>query len=1178
MIKNIVKIVLAILVASNFILGQAIKINEISSSNSTIIADDDGDFSDWFELYNGSANTINLSNFYISDDINDLRKWKFPNIDLKADSLILVFASDKNRTNVVNHWETVFREGDFCKYLLPQSNPSNDWKLKSYNDVSWKSGLSGIGFGDSDDKTTISQTISAFLRCKFTVDDVSKINGLTLHVDFDDGFVAYLNGVEIARENLGTIGSDVFYNSLATSEHEAQLYQGNPLNSYSINNKISLLQNGENVLAIQVHNISGSSSDLTINPFLSLGFDEVPTNTREKVEFLAFQNSFLHTNFKLSSTGELLLLTNENGEIEDSLFSKNQIADVSVGRYPNGSENLYYFTLPTPGSKNNDNGFQNFLAPPIFAKERGFYPNAFFLDITNPNSVGTIRYTLDGSEPTKYSTAFTNQIVISAISAISVIRAKIFADNFMPSKTETKSYFVNKEPNLPIISLATNPDNFFSSDSGIYVLGPNAETAMPYYGANFWQDWERPIHIEFFEESKEFGFAVDCGVKIFGNWSRLNPQKSLALYARGEYGFSEFNYKLFPDSKIDKYQSFVLRNSGNDWNSTMFRDALLQKIVSPVDIDLQNYRPVIVYLNGEYWGIHNLREKINEHYIESHHKIPNNDINILENNMVLVQGSAENYLNFHNSLNYVDMTNDSAFAYLNSKIDVNEFADYVIAQIFFNNTDWPGNNIKFWQQQSTNSKWRWILFDTDFGFGIWNVYDYMANTLTFALETNGPAWPNPAWSTYLFRKLLENKEFKNVLISRYSTYYNTIFLPSNINGIITNYSSKISDEIITHYEKWGGNYSNWQNEVNNMRIFANNRSTFLTSHFINYFGITGQFSLTINQNVKIGKVEITDLKIEKDTFTGYFFDNIPLKISAIPTPEYVFSHWEGDISSSENPIYVVTSEKIEISPVFVPVSDTQIVINEINYNSSDVFNPDDWIELHNYSNNSIDLSNWIFDDGDSEEFFVIPQGTIIAENGYIILCRDSVLFKSKFPNAKNYYGNFGFGLSGGGELISLTNNFGLLIDSLTYEDKEPWPRICDGGGPTLELINPNLDNSKYVNWNPSLSFGTPGEINSIFTSAEKNGSFYPKEFKLFQNYPNPFNPSTKIKYSIPKAGNVKLQVYDILGKEVKILIDEYKSAGSYEIEFNSLDLPTGIYFYRIISGGFFSTRKMVLIK
>ncbi|MDA3861480.1 MAG: CotH kinase family protein [Melioribacteraceae bacterium] len=1091
------------------------------------------------------------------------------------DSLLLVFASGKDINETVQHWETIIREGDNCKYLVPQSNLSNEWKLSNYNDANWSTGQTGIGYGDNDDNTTISKTTSAYLRCKFNIADVNQISGLFLNIDFDDGFVAYLNGQEIARQNFGAIGSAVFYNILANSNHEAQLYQGYLPNSYPISNNISLLQNGENVLSIEVHNVSSTSSDLTLIPFLSIGYNSIPSNSRGSLDFLNLKETQLHTNFKLNASGDFLILSNANGEIEDSLYTREQISDVSLGRFPNGSENLYFFDLPTPGKNNIDNGFTHFLKPPTFSVGKGFYDTPFFLDIINPNSSGNIRYTLDGSDPNLLSAVYTNQLVVSEIS---VIRAKIFADGSLPSKSVTNTYFVNQEQRLPIVSLTTNPEHFFDSDSGIYVLGPNAESADPHYGANYWQDWERPIHMEFFEENNEFGFEIDLGVKIFGQWSRANAQKSLALYARGDYGYSEIDYPLFPNSKINKYQSFVLRNSGNDWAGTMLRDPLAGEIVSSLDIDRQMYRPVVVYLNGEYWGIHNLREKVNEHFIESHHGISGDDINIIENNFQLVHGEKASYDEFYNSLNNLDMTTESAFEYINSKIDVNEFIDYYLTEIFIDNQDWPGNNIKFWQQRSTNSKWRWILYDTDFGFGIWNSYAYNQNTLAFALETNGPDWPNPPWSTFLLRQFLKNKEFKNIFISRYSTYSNTIFSSGSINKVIDNFTSKIRYEMPEHLARWGGNYSQWVSEISRLRAFATNRSTYLNAYFASGFGITGQYQLSISQNIEQGTVEITDFNIIENDFSGNFFDNIPLKIHATPTPEFSFSHWEGGVNSTENPIILTTSNNVTLSPVFIPVSDTQIVINEINYNSNELSDPDDWIELYNYSDESINLSGWVFKDEDPEPYFIIPENTIIASDEYLILCRDTVLFKLIFPNVTNFYGNFGFGLSGGGELVRLYNSAGYLVDSLTYEDKEPWPTITDGGGPTLELRNPNVDNSKYYYWNASEGYGTPGELNSVYSSVQDEKNFLPKDYILLQNYPNPFNPTTSISYSIPIEGNVELKVFNMLGQEIFTLVNSFQKTGIYSIKINGNNLPSGLYIYRLQSGNFVKSRKMILLK
>lgn len=1177
MIKLILKYTFYILLLSSLALfGQGLKINEISSSSTKVIQDLDGDYPDWIELFNNSSTPINLSSFHLSDDLDSFTKWQFPNVELEPDSLLLVFASGKDISETIQHWETVIREGDNCNYLIPFSTPSNDWRTTNYNDATWQTGTTGIGYGDGDDNTIISQTTTAYLRCKFIVEDTNQVSGLFLNIDFDDGFVAYLNGEEITRENLGIAGSPVLYNTVATANHEAQLYQGNQLNDYSISNKINLLQNGENVLAIEVHNSSSTSSDLTIIPFLSIGYTFTPSNSRGSLDFLNLKGTYLHTNFKLSSDGELLILSNGIGEIEDSIFTGKQISDVSLGRFPNGSDNFFFFDSPTPGIKNIDNGFTELFDSPVFSVERGFYTTPFFLDISNPNSLGVIRYTTDGSEPNKHSTVYTNQLIVSEIS---VIRAGIFEEGILPSKTETHTYFLNEEQRLPVISLTTNPEHFFDSDSGIYVLGPNAESALPHFGANYWQDWERPIHAEFFEENNVFGFNIDLGVKIFGQWSRANAQKSLALYSRKEFGYAEINYKLFPNSDIDKYQSIVLRNSGNDWNLSMFRDALMGEIVAPLDIDRQLYRPVVVYLNGEYWGIYNLREKVNEHFLESHHSIPAEDINIIENNFQLVHGEKESYEEFYYSLNNMDMTTDEAFEYIDSKIEINEFIDYYLLQIFIDNQDWPGNNIKFWQQSSTNSKWRWIFYDADFGFGIWNSSAYTNNTLSFALEENGPAWPNPPWSTFLLRKFIENEKFKNIFISRYSTYSNTIFLPENINQIISDFSSKISPELPTHFQKWGGYYPNWLNEITNLKNFAHNRVSYVNAYFASGFGLSGQYKLSLTQDIEKGIVAITDFTIEADSWEGTFFKNIPLQIEAKPNEGFEFSKWEGDNNSSDNPLTIIPSENLNLSPVFVASSDTvKIVINEINYNSSDIFNPEDWVELYNPSSKSIDLSAWVFKDSDSSHSFIIPDNIFLEPDSYIVLCVDSILFKSKFPNVNNFIGNLNFGLSGGGELIRLYNNFGTIIDSLIYDDASPWPTECDGNGPTLELKNHTRNNSHYSSWGASSGYGTPGGVNSVFTSISEKSNIQPSNFRLHQNYPNPFNPSTNITFEIPTRNHVMISVYNLLGERVAILANGVYSAGSFTVEFDGASLSSGLYLIRMQSENYIGTTKALLIK
>ncbi len=256
-----------------------------------------------------------------------------------------------------------------------------------------------------------------------------------------------------------------------------------------------------------------------------------------------------------------------------------------------------------------------------------------------------------------------------------------------------------------------------------------------------------------------------------------------------------------------------------------------------------------------------------------------------------------------------------------------------------------------------------------------------------------------------------------------------------------------------------------------------------------------------------------------------------------------------------------------------------VILNEINYNSSSDFKSEDWVELYNRSDSAINISNWIFKDEDDTHSFSIPEMTILKSNSYLVLCNDSLLFTTVFPNTKNFIGNLGYGFSGGGELLRLFDDQLNLIDSVHYDDALPWPTEADGHGSTLELLNPNLNNDLPENWAASSGNGTPGEKNSKITAVVGNNKTkIPENFKLFQNYPNPFNPATTIRYAVSNAQFVSLKVYDVLGNEIATLVNKQKLPGYYSVFFDARNLASGIYIYKLTAGKFISSKKLILIK
>ena len=450
------------------------------------------------------------------------------------------------------------------------------------------------------------------------------------------------------------------------------------------------------------------------------------------------------------------------------------------------------------------------------------------------------------------------------------------------------------------------------------------------------------------------------------------------------------------------------------------------------------------------------------------------------------------------------------------------------------------------------------MYDTDFGFGpFWNISNYWEDTLSFALDPDGQGWPNPPWSTLLFRKLTTNIGFRNQFINRYADELNTRFLPNNVINHIDETYAIIEPEILAHYNRWKDDpsvideiwdiYGYVDYYVDNMKDFAVNRHPVVKEHIKQQFGLPDYHPLNItNLDTSQGYVEVNEnLSIQEDSWIGDYFETVPVKLTAIAEFGYEFSHWSGDLFSENETIEVSLTEAIHIIPNFSSTNaTTAIVINEINYRSSPDFNADDWIELYNPNSSSIDLSNWQIKDNDDSHVFIIPQGTLIEGDGYLVIVKDEFDFTSVYPNII-YIGELGFGL-GSSDSVRLYNSTGTIQDVVAYESVTPWPICADTTGNTLELITSNVDNSLPENWDCVNENGSPNRINSQTQSVED----FSNDSILV--YPNPVK---SIVYIGQTNDKFDIEVYSILGQKVASVMAT-----------NQLDLSRydeGVYFLRI---------------
>ena len=1144
------------------IYSQDIRINELVASNS-IIFDEDGDTSDWIELYNYGSTPVSLINWSISDEEEDSNPWVFPDVTLNEDEYMLLWASDKNRGQLT-YPRTLITEGDLFKYIVPTSSVSSNWTSINYNDNSWSEGSSGFGYSDGDDNTYIPYgTLSVFTRKDFTISDINNIVSLILDIDYDDGFVAYINGFEVARANIN--GSPPAYNATTNTDNEAQIYVGGYPDRFVIDNFQNILIEGTNTLSIQAHNVSDTSSDLTIIPFLTVIFTTETDQGIVPPDVLQYasENTSLHTDFKISSSGETIYLRNNSEDLVDSLSFENLQSDVSIGVSANSTE-LVYFQTTTPNDENDNSESAGIVSSVVqFSDDGGSVNNTINLSLSGNQDGEYIRYTLDSSEPDYTSIFYDSPIQINSTT---VVRAKIFKNNYIPGYSDTRSYFYNINHDIPFVSIVSDPYNLFDNDYGIYELGDDADDGFPYFGANFWEDWERPAHFSLFSVDGELEIEFNAGIKIFGAYSRGNAQKSFAFFARGQYGLSEFDYPFFSELNYSKFQSFILRNSGNDWLKSQIKDAANTSLMYGTDLEYQSHRSVASYLNGEYWGLYNIREKVNEHFLASKANVDPDEIDILTNNAEIVHGTNEEYLNLINFISGNSLTIPENYEYVKSQIDIDNFIIHNVIQIYGDNRDWPGNNIKFWK--SNGGKWRWILYDTDFSFsGQWWAWDvnnhYLINTLNFVLSGSQTNWASAPWATFMLRNLIKNTEFRHKFVNRYADEINTRFLASDVVQHFNDIYDVILDEVPDHMQRWNSNDDPY-NYVELMINFAVNRPEYAKEHILIELDLPNYHKVSLeNSTPEFGFIRVNNnLKIQEQAWNGDYFEEVPITLKAVPEFGYAFSHWSGANNSTDEEITLDVNNDKYLEAHFVEdqtPTDLNIVINEINYKSSDDFNSNDWIELYNPNSYAVDISNWIFSDDNDANVYEFPENTIIQQESYLVVVKDIDDFSASFSEIPDYVGEFDFGLSSSSDAIRLFNSEMVIQDEVYYTSSFPWPNLGNGDGYTLELISPSLDNSLAENWTNFNEHGSPNEVNS--PTANINSTEQIKSVL----WPNPVENTLNITLNIDYLDNYTIELYDLKGVNLKEIFRGNLDLGDSNLFYNTENLSSGVYIIKISS-------------
>ncbi|MBC8047876.1 MAG: CotH kinase family protein, partial [Fimbriimonadaceae bacterium] len=963
---NIRLLLLSAMTAFSFqIISAQVVINEISSRGN--VYDETGDASDWIEFYNAGSTSVNLSNYGLTDDATNLFQWKFPNITLDPGNFFMVIADGDGKINIIDHWETAVFNNDEWKYFTGTSEPDADWNENYFDDASWNNGTGSIGYGDFDDGTIISATASVYLRKTFTVDDTAAIADAILHADYDDAFVAYINGTEIAR-SVNILGTPPAYSDVASYDHEAAIYLGGSAEPFTIDETFlkTLLTEGENVLCLQIHNTSIGSSDLTSNFWLSFGIKNTSVYFEAPPVWFSYTTSFNHTNFSLNTDGETIYLSNAAGGIIDQKNYGYLETYYSIGRKPDGSDTWCVTNETSPGYTNN---FATCVSgtetDPVFNLSAGFYSGSQIIEITTASLTAEIHYTLDGSLVRQTSPVYSGPITIDTSCVVS---AKCFSTTGnLPSRLIKNTYLIDETgTDLPVISISADPGSFFNIDTGIYVFGPDDwDPWYPYYGSNFWEPWQRLAHISYFDESGTEQFSKQMYIEIHGGWSRAENQRSFTIDFKNELD-GDLNYQLFPDDKpeVTSLNNFNLRNGGQHVGATKLQDAFIASSMDKTHIDYEAYHPCIVYLNGNYWGLYEIREKADEHFVESNYGIDADSID-LRNGWAALAGSDTGFFNLYNWVMDNDPYDADFYDGFAAQVDIENYVDYYIAEIYYQNVDFGGyywglNNIKFWQQNNATGKFRHILYDMDGALGWFG--DYVGTN--YIDLTRNPS--TPSYNSEIFDRILYNEQFKNYFINRFADLINTTFQYDTLENLVLEMKDEIGPEMDRQIERWGlpYDYYYWEGTINNMLDYCENRITPARNHIKNSFDLPAIRTIDLAvYPVGAGHINISTIYPGPLPWEGKYFDGVPVKITAIPNPGYTFVNWASNSiitsGSTDQTIEVLFTSSETFTAQFIGSSvEPHIIVSELNYNSDASVDAGDWFELYNNDAIAFDISGW----------------------------------------------------------------------------------------------------------------------------------------------------------------------------------------------------------------------------
>ena len=888
--------------------GFPVIFTEVSPANASL-KDNDGNDPAWVELYNTSDSPVDLKGVGLTNDARMPRRWVFGNATIPAKSHMVVFLSGKNYPDYIPPSDSVNMTSTNCS---AQSNSGGN--------------VGGMGqWGGTTGSTGP------------TVDNLPGQSSICFS---ENGGISFGSVMRVNAGGMGFGGSGATSSFMVNTNGSANLTKADQLvlrGTIDKGHKIRLSLNGtggdwsknlrgsgeERVFYVRLKENSSKLGNVSGSTF-TLETEGSETTTIKMTSYIARNRGHEpHTTFKAEDGGQLFLTNDQNAILDSVTYD-----DVPNGTTWSKSEaGAWGISDPTPYG----NTLGEVFASQVQSAETSVPASGFYSGSVSVTLPANTRCEQGGAEATPNSALVTQTLNITANT---VLRCRTYGEGMYPSDEIIRTYVFEQQPSLATLFVTTDPLSMFSPDSGLYMKGNGASGMDPQKGANFWSNRELPVYVEMFEPGspKTPAFGVMGDYKITGQYSRAKEKKSFAITMREEYGNKRLKYQLFPDHpELKKFKAFSVRNFGNNCGNDYVRDRLGTQMTEGLGVDYQRGRYVVVYYNGQYYGLHDLRERNNEYYYETKYGYDPDDIDLLATTSSGTDeasaGSSEDYKAMLSWLQSNELTSDANYQKIADQVDIDNYMNYMQAEMFLNNGDWPHNNMKKWRVASQKGKWRWFMYDVDFGFGVsyntqnGNVFSYVTN----ANGTNGMGGMNfgdwgggnmgdfgggnfgggqmgggqvaPAPGdgsisahTILMIRLLGNEGFKKAFINRYCVLLSMNFSAERLLKQIDALQSQVQSEMNRDIEFWKFEANSFSSNLETIKSFAQTRQQTIMNEMKTYFNLGETAQVTLSSQGS-GTIKVHGLALDQSSLAINFFKDVSVTVTAEPKSGGVFSGW-----------------------------------------------------------------------------------------------------------------------------------------------------------------------------------------------------------------------------------------------------------------------------------------------